>query len=321
MKVWDMHCDTLSKLREAENAGKPIDFMHNDLHLDLEKMRRGDYLLQSFACYVDMEESDTPLVPCMEMIDIFYRLLKQYPDQLMQVTCSEDIDRLAKSGRIGAMLTLEEGAVCMDDVRILRSLYRLGARMMTLTWNYDNGLASPNVVDDGFGRSCDRGLKDKGIEMLEEMERLHMIVDVSHLSDGGFWDVVKYGKRPFAASHSDARALTPHVRNLTDEMIRAMAERGGLIGLNYCASFLSDRGDNLSRIEDMIRHTKHLLDVGGEDILGLGSDFDGIGSKLEMDGAKDLPLLAEAMEQSGISMRIVEKIFHGNAVRFFKENL
>ncbi len=330
MKVWDLHCDTLAEMRYAENAGRPIDFASNQLQIDLERLHRGDYLLQCFACFVNLGREKDPLEACLQMIDQYYRLLEQYPNDLMQVNTPADIRALPGSGKIGAMLTIEEGAVCLDDVRVLRSLYRLGVRMMTLTWNYENGLASPNIVPGDAANvwPCapvpDKGLTEKGIAFLEEMERLHMIVDVSHLSDGGIYDVLQHAKRPFAASHSDARALCGHVRNLTDDMLRQMGERGCLVGLNYCAAFLDaseDREHLRARISDMVRHARHIMDIGGEDILALGSDFDGIEGDLEITGAQDMPLLAEGFRKAGFSEDLIEKIFYRNAMRFFEENL
>ena len=331
MKVWDLHCDTLSALRHAQNEGKEVLFEKNSaLQIDLEGLRTGDYLLQCFACFVNLgTDRENPLAACLEMVDIFYGLLEKHPE-LMQVCTPEDIRKLSGSGRIGAMLTVEEGAVCLDDVRILRDLYRLGVRMMTLTWNHENGLASPNRVpgDADTVWPCspvtDKGLKEKGREFVEEMERLHMILDVSHLSDGGILDVLEASKRPFAASHSNARTMCGHVRNLTDEMIREMGNRGCLIGLNYCASFLDpcmDRSKVKSRVEYMVRHARHIMNVGGSDILALGSDFDGIEGDLEIASAKDLPRLADGLSVNGFSDEEIEKIFYKNAMRFFKDNL
>lgn len=151
-----------------------------------------------------------------------------------------------------------------------------------------------------------------------------MIVDVSHLSDKGFWDIAEHSTRPFAASHSNCRALAPHCRNLTDEMIRAMAERGGLVGLNYCSGFLDDQPrPQLCRSTTalMAKHAAHFKQVGGIEIIGLGSDFDGIGGKLEMDDCSKLPLLAEALRKEGFTEDEVERIFYRNAQRFFEENL
>lgn len=333
MKVWDLHCDTLYRLLEREDtAGEPAveAFAKDGGMLDLAKMRAGDYLLQCFACFVGLEESPDPLVSALREADLFHRLLAAYPDDLVWVKSAADIDKLGEDGRIGAMLTIEEGAVCRDDLAILRDFYRLGVRMMTLTWNHQNGLGSPNITPDYNEDTWPvkdpgaPGLTGVGREFVAEMERLHMIVDVAHLSDAGIRDLLAIATRPFAASHSNARACCPHLRNLPDELLRAMGEKGCLIGLNYCPAFLDDTSDRkhcVGSVAQMARHAKYILNLAGEDALALGSDFDGIGGELEITGAQDLPLLAEGLVNEGIPARVVEKIFYKNARRFFRENL
>lgn len=333
MKVWDLHCDTLYRLLGREDtAGEPAveAFAKDGGMLDLAKMRAGDYLLQCFACFVGLEESPDPLVSALREVDLFHRLLAAYPDDLVWVKSAADIDKLGEDGRIGAMLTIEEGAVCRDDLAILRDFYRLGVRMMTLTWNHQNGLGSPNITPDYNEDTWPvkdpgaPGLTGVGREFVAEMERLHMIVDVAHLSDAGIRDLLAMATRPFAASHSNARACCPHLRNLPDELLRAMGEKGCLIGLNYCPAFLDDTPDRkhcVGSVAQMARHAKYILNLAGEDALALGSDFDGIGGELEITGAQDLPLLAEGLVNEGIPARVVEKIFYKNARRFFRENL
>lgn len=333
MKVWDLHCDTLYRLLGREDtAGEPAveAFAKDGGMLDLAKMRAGDYLLQCFACFVGLEESPDPLVSALREADLFHRLLAAYPDDLVWVKSAADIDKLGEDGRIGAMLTIEEGAVCRDDLAILRDFYRLGVRMMTLTWNHQNGLGSPNITPDYNEDTWPvkdpgaPGLTGVGREFVAEMERLHMIVDVAHLSDAGIRDLLAIATRPFAASHSNARTCCPHLRNLPDELLRAMGEKGCLIGLNYCPAFLDDTPDRkhcVGSVAQMARHAKYILNLAGEDALALGSDFDGIGGELEITGAQDLPLLAEGLVNEGIPARVVEKIFYKNARRFFRENL
>lgn len=333
MKVWDLHCDTLYRLLGREDtAGEPAveAFAKDGGMLDLAKMRAGDYLLQCFACFVGLEESPDPLVSALREADLFHRLLAAYPDDLVWVKSAADIDKLGEDGRIGAMLTIEEGAVCRDDLAILRDFYRLGVRMMTLTWNHQNGLGSPNITPDYNEDTWPvkdpgaPGLTGVGREFVAEMERLHVIVDVAHLSDAGIRDLLAIATRPFAASHSNARACCPHLRNLPDELLRAMGEKGCLIGLNYCPAFLDDTPDRkhcVGSVAQMARHAKYILNLAGEDALALGSDFDGIGGELEITGAQDLPLLAEGLVNEGIPARVVEKIFYKNARRFFRENL
>ena len=330
MKVWDLHCDTLYALLEAEKKGEPRRFDRNDGMMDLQRMKQGDYLLQCFACFVDLGEGEDPLVRALQEADRFRQILAAYPDDLLWVRTPADIDRLLTDGRIGAMLTVEEGGVCKDDPAVLRTFYELGVRMMTLTWNHKNGLAEPNVMP---GYSEDRwpaapnttgGLTRRGFEFVAEMERLKMIVDVSHLSDAGIWDVLRCSRRPFAASHSNARSCCPHLRNLTDEMLAAMGDRGCLVGLNYCPAFLDDSADRthlVSRVGDMARHLRRMIDKGGEDLVALGSDFDGIGGELEIAGAQDLPRLAEGLLAAGFTETQVEKLFWRNAACFFHDNL
>ena len=327
MKVFDLHCDTLSELRYAERRGEAKSFATNDLHIDLEKLHKGDYMLQCFAAFVNLSDPTPgadPLVTALEEVDVFKRIMAKYSDQIAPVYRPEDIRRNAQARKISGMLTIEEGGCCKG------SLDELGARMMTLTWNHENELASPNVVPGGGGDiwpckpNTETGLKERGFEFLAEMERLHMIVDVSHLSDRGFWDIAEHSTRPFAASHSNCRALAPHCRNLTDEMIRVMAEKGGLVGLNYCSGFLDDQPrPELCRSTTalMARHAAHFKQVGGIEIIGLGSDFDGIGGKLEMGDCSKLPLLADALRKEGFTEDEVEQIFFRNAQRFFEENL
>jgi len=171
----------------------------------------------------------------------------------------------------------------------------------------------------------EKGLTGKGFEFLAEMERMHMIVDVSHLSDKGFWDIVEHGTRPFAASHSNCRALAPHTRNLTDEMIRALSERGGIAGLNYYAPFLDTdptHPENCrSTVELIAKHAGHYKQVGGAQMIALGSDFDGIDGPHQLENAAFLPLLADALRKEGFAEDEVEGIYYRNAMRFFEENL
>ena len=328
MKVWDLHCDTLSELRRAEKAGRLKSFAQNDLHIDLEKLQKGDYLLQCFAAFVNLDDpapGADPLVTALEEIDWFKRIMAAYPDAIAPVYTAADIRRNAAAGKISGMLTIEEGACCKGSVGVLRRMYELGARMMTLTWNHENELASPQRNPGGvLVPQTEKGLTGTGFAFLAEMERLHMIVDVSHLSDKGFWDIVEHGTRPFAASHSNCRALAPHTRNLTDEMIRVMAEKGGLVGLNYCAGFLDDQpSPDLCRSTTalMAKHAAHFKQVGGIEIIGLGSDFDGIGGKLELSDCSKMPLLADALRKEGFTEDEVEAIFFRNAQRFFENNL
>lgn len=321
MKVVDMHCDTIGELWKAEKAGKPISLRSNSLHIDLEKMQKGDYLLQNFAMFVFLGREKDPLVNVLEMIDVYNRAMAENADLIAPVLKYEDIEKNRAAGKLSGMLTIEEGAVLKGNPYVVRSLYRLGVRMLTLTWNFENEIGYPNTIVKAkdYDPSRHYGLKPEGIEIVREMNRVGMIVDVSHLGDDGFWDVVKYCDGPFVASHSNARAVCNHTRNMTDDMIRALADKGGVMGLNFCGDFLNPNGK--SRVEDMVRHAKHILNVGGSDILGLGTDYDGIDGDLELDHCDKMQLLAQGMDRQGFSTEQIEKIFHGNVLRLYREVL
>ncbi len=321
MKVVDMHCDTIGELWKAEKAGNPISLRSNSLHIDLEKMQKGDYLLQNFAMFVFQGREKDPLVNVLEMIDVYNRAMAENADLIAPVQNYEDIEKNRAAGKLSGMLTIEEGAVLKGNPYVVRSLYQLGVRMLTLTWNFENEIGYPNTIvkDKDYDPSRHYGLKPEGIEIVREMNRVGMIVDVSHLGDDGFWDVVKYCDGPFVASHSNARAVCNHTRNMTDDMIRALADKGGVMGLNFCGDFLNPNGK--SRVEDMVRHARHIIDVGGSDILGLGTDYDGIDGELELDHCDKMPLLAQEMERQGFRTEQIEKIFHGNVLRLYREVL
>ena len=329
MKVWDLHCDTLSELRRAEKAGSPKSFAHNDLHIDLEKLQKGDYMLQCFAAFVNLADPTPgadPLVTALEEIDVFKRIMKAYPLAIAPVYTAADLRRNAEAGKISAMLTVEESGCCKGSLGVLRRLHELGVRMMTLTWNHPNELAAPNANPGGpLVANTETGLTETGFAFLAEMERLHITVDVSHLSDKGFWDIVEHGTRPFAASHSNCRALAPHNRNLTDEMIRALANKGGIVGLNYYSAFLDADPTHpescRSTVELIAKHAAHFKQVGGADIISLGSDFDGIDGPHQLETAADLPLLADALRREGFTEDEVEGVYWRNAYRFFEHNL
>ena len=329
MKVFDLHCDTLSELRRAEMRGDGQTFAHNNGHIDLEKLKKGDYMLQCFAAFVNLADPTPgadPLVTALEEIDVFKRMMERYSDRIAPVYRPEDIRKNAEAGKISGMLTIEEAGCCKGSLGVLRRLQELGVRMMTLTWNHENELASPQRNPGGvLVPQTEKGLTGKGFEFLAEMERMHMIVDVSHLSDKGFWDIARHSTRPFAASHSNCRALAPHTRNLTDEMIRALSERGGIAGLNYYASFLDTdptHPENCrSTVELIAKHAAHYKQVGGAQMIALGSDFDGIDGPHQLENAAFLPLLADALRKEGFTEDEVEGIYYRNAMRFFEKNL
>ena len=331
MKVVDMHCDTIYELYERRKNGEQEKLLKNNLHIDLLKMEKGDYFLQNFAVYVHLGKQERPFEYAMRLIDVFYEEMAANADKIDVVRSWEDIEKNWKKGKLSALLSIEEGGVCQGEIAFLRDFYRMGVRMMTLTWNFPNELGYPNRIVSGNERppvcvaDTEHGLTNKGIEFVQEMENLGMILDISHLNDAGIWDVFRYTKKPFVASHSNARSLASHPRNLTDEMIRALAERGGVAGINFCASFLKNEENGAdpihSNCRDMVKHMKHMKQIGGIGCIGLGSDFDGITSVVEMRDCSGIPLLAEEMERQGFHTGEIEAVFYGNVLRLYQELL
>lgn len=321
MKVIDMHCDTMYEILKHRNIDKNINLKNNNLSIDIDKMKQGDYMLQVFAAYTDIKEGDS-LVNCLRTIDIFHNEIEKNKDDIGIVLNYSDILKNIEKNKISALLSIEEGACCKGNIELLRNFYRLGVRMMTLTWNYENELGFPNeIIDDKL--VLDRGLKKVGFEFIEEMEDLGIIIDVSHLSDAGFYDILNNTKKPFVASHSNARSICCHRRNMTDDMIKKLADRGGVMGLNFYSCFLkNDASDNdLAKIDDMIKHVKHIKNIGGIEVIGLGSDFDGIGCQVEMKNASKMQILAEKMKKEGFREDEIEHIFYKNVLNLFKEIL
>ena len=318
MKYVDMHCDTITALYRSSGS-----LMENDLHIDIRKMHKGECLLQNFAVFTDIGKDDSSFTKAA--IDYYYKQLELYKDDIAPVYSYEDISNNEKNGKINALLTLEEGSVVDNDLNNLDYYYDRGVRMITLTWNYPNGIGHPNFTyekdkyhDKLHTINEKEGLTPFGIEYVRRMEELGIIVDVSHLSDAGFYDVLKYTTKPFVASHSNARKVCPVARNLSDDMIRKLADRGGVTGLNYCSAFIEDLNEENTTIENMVRHIRYIADVGGIDCIGLGSDFDGIGNKLEIVDASGVQKLYEALKPY-FSEEELEKIFYRNVLRVYKE--
>lgn len=330
MKIADMHCDTIAEILYSKKKGEAVkELRSNDLHIDLEKMKKSDYLLQNFALFVNLGKREHPFEWCMELADTYYEELAKNEDVIRPVFTYEDILKNQKDGKMSAVLTIEEGGVIQGNPAFLRNFYRLGVRMLTLTWNYTNELGWPNALTPEGEHSRPgvpntvNGLTPFGIEMLSEMESLGMVVDVSHLSDAGFYDVVKYAKKPFVASHSDARAVCPHIRNLTDDMIRKLAECGGVMGMNYCSEFLDPdymtKERAVGTIDQIVQHILHIGNVGGYGCIGLGSDFDGIGPHRDLKDASFMPLLEDALWKAGLGHEEIEGIFYKNVLNVYKE--
>lgn len=310
MKLIDLHCDTI--LRFVDSEGK-IKLEKSDLCIDVQKLRKAGSFAQFFAIYVDLDKYKEPLDRCLDMIDCFYNEIAENSKYIAFAGSISDMEKNSAAGRISAFLTIEEGGVIEGKLQNLRNLYRLGVRLITLTWNYPNCIGYPN-----FGWTHkDKGLTPFGEDVVSEMNRLGMIIDVSHLSDKGFYDVARLSTKPFVATHSNARAVEGHTRNLTDEMLVVLAEKGGVTGINFEPTFLGREGT----LEVMINHINHMRNVAGIDVVAIGTDFDGTYNLTAIKNIGEMGLLCDALKKSGFSTGDIEKILYRNAERVIRDVL
>lgn len=312
-EIIDMHCDTITKMfHHKENLFK------NDLHLDIQKMFKSNYFMQCFALFLKKDKGD--LRSQYETYkELFNECLKEYNQYIIPITKIDDIYLANSSKRIGAMLTVEEGDLLNNDLNYLDKLYNDGVRMITLTWNYSNCIGEP-AINLGDKIRSNKGLTDFGKKVIQKMNELGMIIDVSHLSDEGFFEVVKLSKKPIVASHSSCRNINTSSRNLTDEMILALKENGGIMGLNYCYDFLTSV-DSLSTYDSIIKHLKHIKELGCLKHVGLGSDFDGIPTLNDVKDASMIYKLKELLLENEFSEKEVDDIFKNNFIRVIKKIL
>ena len=307
MSYIDFHCDTLSRLLEHPEEN----LVENTGHIDLRRLLSVGTLAQFFACYVDTEYpafTASHYDDVLKMAETLKTTLAGNPSAALALNY-EDYLKNRQENKLSCFLTVEEGGVLENDMQRLYQLHDIGIRLITLTWNHENCLGFPHNMNSVPGT----GLKPFGIDVIKEMERLKMLIDVSHLSDQGFYDVLKNTTRPFVASHSCCRDVFGHSRNLTDQMIHDLGERQGLVGINFYGEFMSN--NNTSTIEEIIHHLKHLINVGGLDIAAIGSDFDGIDGNLEITGCQDMPLLFNAMEKAGFKPSEIDAVCYKNAER------
>lgn len=286
MLICDAHCDTLWALAKDPQA---------QCDLTLERLRRGGVSLQTMALFMGTDTAPETVEQLMKsMLDAYERIKNEGWTQVFD-------PRDAKDGSFSTMLSIEGGEVYERDLTALADYHKKGVRMATLTWNFTNTLAFFH------GDDARKGLTDKGLDAVREMQRLKMAVDVSHLNEGGFWDILEKADKPPMASHSCARALCDHTRNLSDVQLKALFEKGGYVGVNFFPRFLKKEGP--ATLNDIAGHMRRMYDMGGEGKVGFGSDFDGIGEKpVGLDNPADLPALLNALRAAGFSAKDVEDI-------------
>lgn len=323
MNYIDFHCDTLMKAWMGRK--KTLSALGG--MVSLESLKEGGCKAQFFAIFmppVNLKKIAGLFLPKDEAyieknLQIFRNTVERFPDVLAPVGSMEDIKANWMKGKISGILTLEDGRAVDGRMENLERFYDMGIRLISLTWNHANCFGFPNSSESSV---MEKGLTDFGKKAVVRMNELGMIVDVSHLSDGGFRDVASLCKKPFVASHSNCRSINPHPRSMTDEMIRTLADKGGVMGVNFGPEFLTgDVKAKESRMEAIAAQLRHMMNTGGEDCPAIGTDFDGVSGRLEIDSPGQMPRLFEALKNNGFTERQIEKIAYRNAERVIAEVL
>jgi len=307
--IIDAHCDFLTaREEEKRELGK----RNTAGHVDLPRLRQGGVNVQFFAAFISPLFKARALARAIELIDVFFAELEKNKNDLTLLKCFADLENALHQGKIAAVLAIEGGEALEGSLGVLRMLYLLGVRCLTLTWNHRN-----EIADGVFDERSKGGLTKFGVEVIQEMNRLNMLIDVSHLSEAGFWDVLEVSRKPVIASHSNCRKLCDNPRNLTDNQIKSLAGAGGVMGLCFVPDFVHVSKPSLDKLID---HVDHIIEIAGIDCVGLGSDFDGF--KVELPGMEDvsrLPALTEGLLCRGYSTESVQKILGGNFLRLLKK--
>ena len=306
----DLHCDTIMKLIDYPSNG---DLYRNTWKVDIEKLQKAHSKVQDFALFINLGDTNDPYGRYEAMRNLCTSQIHHYGEHIQHVLYYQDVESVYETGKIGALLSIEEGGVLGGDLDKLKQAYQDGVRLITLTWNYPNGLGEPHCGEQH------KKLTSKGVEFVEAMQDLGIIVDCSHLNDAGTEQLGDILDVPFIASHSNGREVTAHTRNLPDNLIKLIANKGGVIGLNFAQSFLGT--SPISRIEDIVKHGLYLINKGGEDVVALGTDFDGIKPDTEIKDTSEMYRLYDAFKEAGLSEEQCEKLFWKNADRLLKEIL
>jgi len=310
--VFDLHCDTALVLLEDKNKGE-YSLRKNHHHIDLERAKTLAGYCQCFACFttpymVDWNQGK-PVDVFENEINMIRGELERNQDWIEQVYSAKDIERNLKKGKMSAVLTIEGPAGFDFDPELLQDLYLAGFRITTLGWNESNPLTGSNKTGGG--------LTDLGREYVKEAQRLGMIIDVSHISDEGFWDIMDITQAPVIASHSNSRVIWDVSRNLTDDMFRAICQTGGVVGFNQYSSFIGQSPD----LDTVSKHFLHFMELDPQGThIALGGDLDGCSDLPSgFEGVQDYPKLAQKLLDCGFSEEELRRIFWDNALGVIKQ--
>lgn len=351
--VIDTHSDTTPKFEQPDWN---FSVRQNTGHMDIPRIREGGLDAQFFSIYMPSTPGDGAAIKkAIRRIDSVHETVRKHPDELTMAYTAADIREAVKRGKIACLMGIEGGHIIEDELAALRMFYKLGCRYMTLTHSFNTNWADASGTGETVAPEHD-GLTDFGREIVLEMNRIGMMVDISHVADTTFWDALDVSKAPLIASHSSCRALTDHARNMSDEMIKAMAAKGGVIQINFFTGYIDNNKANVMReysqkrrelrekydgtelrleLEKLNRmwresgavpasvvvdHIEHVIKLVGPDHVGLGADWDGVSElPVGMDEVQHLPYLTEELMARGHSAETVHKVMGENLLRVMEE--
>ncbi len=309
MRFFDLHCDTLYRILE-ENQN----IYSNTFHVDISRTSKYKPYIGCHAIFIPDEYRG------QNALDLFNRAYKQlclqeekFNKYIKVCKNSLDIKNINEDHiKQGIIFTVEGGAALAGNINNVKHLYNLGVKIMTLTWN------GSCEIGDGVGVENSRGLSKFGASVIKEMENYGIIVDISHASEKLFYDVSQVASKPFIATHSNAKYICPHRRNLTDEQFKVIKSSGGIVGITFAKDFLSQKDASLT---DIIKHIEHFLSLSGENTVSIGSDFDGTNMPKGIDGIESIYSLYEQMLKLNYNESLIDKIFYKNAYNFIINNI
>ena len=305
--VFDLHCDTALALL-GKDMKTPGSLKSNELHIDLERAKTLNGYAQCFACfttpYMNEWAKVSPVTVFQRELDVILAEIDRNSKLIEVAYSAKDVRKNYDKGKMSAILTIEGPAGFDFDPELLQDLYAVGFRISSLGWNEQNVLTGSHKTGGG--------LTDLGKEYVKEAQRLGMIIDVSHISDEGFWDIMDITEKPIVATHSNSRAVCDNSRNLTDDMFKAICQTGGVAGFNQCAPFV---GENCN-LDTACDHFLHFLELDPDgNHIALGGDLDGCDElPAGFDGIQSYPTLAQRLLQRGVDEVTLRKIFWENAL-------
>ncbi len=309
MKIIDLHCDSIYKFFEL---GEEYSFKQNNGHLSENALVKGGYLAQCFAIYTPFNfYGEDAYSYFKSQYEIFSNMLKKSMI-LRKAQSGKEIESNKIKNKISAILTIENAEFLNGKLERVSEIENMGVKFLGLIHNHENCIGFPHSKN---GENHNIPLKKFGREVVDILNDHSIFIDVSHLNFGGFIEVAKLSKKPFIASHSACYSLKEHSRNLTDEQIKIIAESGGIVGIPFYSKFLN--GTDETKLEDIIYHLEYLIKVGGQEVVALGSDFDGIDCQLFLKNGSEMQILANAIVKN-FGFSLAEKICYKNAMRIIE---